>query len=111
MLAFAQRELLLDSRTGDGPTQREAYASHRRQGGPIEEQLEPLECPEEAYYLWEYFCSMNARRTGNGFGPNPITDEGVMAWAARRGIILMRIEHEALDALEALFMSIASKKK
>lgn len=54
---------------------------------------------------------MNARRTGNGFGLNPITDEGVEAWARRRGIRLERFENYALDMLEQLFLSLQSKKK
>ena len=53
---------------------------------------------------------MNARRTSGGFGFNPITDEGVEAWARRRGIRLERFENYALDALEALFMSMQGKK-
>lgn len=60
-------------------------------------------CPTEAAYLFAYWCSMNARRTSSGFGPNPITEEGVIAWQRRRGIVLDRVEHEAIDALESMY--------
>ena len=54
---------------------------------------------------------MNARRTSNGFGPNPITDDAVEAWARRRGITLTRFENEALDMIEAMYISMQGKKK
>lgn len=54
---------------------------------------------------------MNKRRTSNGFGPNPITDEGVEAWARRRGLRLERFEHDALDLLEALYLNSQPRPK
>jgi hypothetical protein len=52
---------------------------------------------------------MNVRRTSNGFGANPITEEGVEAWARRRGIRLQPFENRILDALEVLYLNIQAK--
>jgi len=111
LLGFAGRETALSARQEDGATLREHLQSHERQSGERHPLLEDVECDESIIYLWDYFCSMNARRTGNGFGLNPITDEGVEAWARRRGIRLERFENYALDMLEQLFLSLQSKKK
>ena len=54
---------------------------------------------------------MSTRRTSNGFGPNPVTDDAVTAWESRRRIRLERWEHRAIDALEALFLNIHGKPK
>ncbi len=71
--------------------------------------LRPVECPDEVKYLWEYFLSMSRRRTSNGFGPNPIPDEGVEAWARRHRIQLQSFENQALDAIESMYLSIQSR--
>jgi hypothetical protein len=75
------------------------------------EQLTFIPCPEEVKYLWEYFKRMNKRRTTNGYSVNPITDEGVEAWARRRGIVFTPFENDMLDALEAVYLSIKNKAK
>lgn len=75
------------------------------------ELLHPVECPECVMYLWEYFLDMCKRRTSNGFGVNPITEEGVVAWQRRRGIQLLPFENKLIDALEFVFMRIRNKEK
>lgn len=74
------------------------------------EELESIDCPLEVLYLWEYFLDMSKRRTGTGFGLNPIPNEGVEAWAHRRGIQLLPFENRLLDELEQLFLSITNKR-
>ena len=71
--------------------------------------LDPVEYDESVEYLWRYFQDMNVRRTSNGFGPNPITEEGVEAWARRRGIRLVPFENRILDALEVMYLNIQAK--
>jgi hypothetical protein len=75
------------------------------------EQLRPVECPSCVMYLWDYFRDMNRRRTSNGYGYNPITEEGVQAWARRRRITLLPFENELLDELEYVFLRIKNKEK
>lgn len=111
LLGFVGRELELAAPQPDGCTLREHLKNFQRQSGEHEPLLDPVECDDAVKYLWQYLLSMNARRTYNGFGPNPITDEGVEAWARRRGIRLERWEHKALDALEQLYLAKAAEKK
>lgn len=109
LLGFAGREIALTTVQSDGATLRVHLESFERQSGEHQELLDPVECDDSIKYLWEYFCSMNTRRTNNGFGPNPITDEGVVAWERRRGIKLESFENKILDALEVLYLNIQAK--
>ena len=111
LLAFAAREFALNERLDDGSTQRDHAQSHFRQTGKYNPGTEPVECPYELAYLWGYWTSMNMRRTSSGFGPNPISEEAMAAWARRRGIVFEPFESDALDALEALCMRSAAKVK
>ena len=110
MLAYAMREFELNARQEDGLPLRAHLDSLARQTGVVPEGFEPIPCPEELRHLWEYFVSMSARRTSNGFGPNPITDEGVEAWARRRRVTLTAVENAALDALENAYLGSAAKQ-
>jgi hypothetical protein len=111
LLAYAAHEMELSARQADGLPLRAHLESAARQTGTVPEQLLPVECPESVLYIWEYFSSMNDRRTFNEHGPNPITHEGVEAWARRRGIALERFEQDALDALEGLYFHLRAVKK
>jgi len=112
LLAFAMREFALSQRVGDdGTTQRDHCESYSRQTGEHYPGWEPIKCPPEALYLFNYWCSMSARRTNNGFGPNPIPDEGVLAWEKRKGIQLASLEHEVMDLLEQAYFRSQPKPK
>ena len=111
LLGFAGRETELSARQDDGATLRAHLESHERQSGERHPLLNPIECDESVKYLWGYFQDMNLRRTSNGFGYNPITDDGVEAWARRRGYRLEPFENHALDALEVMYLSAQAKKK
>lgn len=114
-MGFAGNEVELSERQGDGSTLRDHLMSHWRQSGYAEdkmpEQLRPVEHNESAAYLWEYFCDMSRRRTSNGFSLNPITDEGVEAWARRRRVRLLPFEHRLIDAMEEVFLRIKNRPK
>ena len=112
LLAFAAREIALNERLDDGSTQRDHATSYLRQTGKYPPGMDPVECPYELSYLWADWCSMNSRRTSSGFGPNPLSEEDMAAWARRWGIVLESFESDAIDALEALYMrSVAKAKK
>lgn len=111
LLGYAGQQIVLSAIQDDGCALRVHLESMQRQSGKPEPLLQAVEHDESVEYIWEYFCSMNARRTSNGFGPNPITEEGVEAWARRRGIRLEPWENRLLDALESLFMSLQAKVK
>lgn len=95
----------------DGSTLRQHYESAQRQSGLPRPELVPVDCPAEVRYLWGYFLSLNARRTGNGYGANAIANAEVLAWAARKGIQLSTWEQHALDLLEQLYLNLQPKPK
>lgn len=76
----------------------------------LPEQLEPVECPHEVFYLWEYFLQINRRRGNNGFTRNPISETELQAWQQRHGIRLEGFENYAIDALEDVFMTQQSNQ-
>lgn len=110
LLAYAAHELALGVLM-DGVPARAHYESHYRQTGEMPAQLVPVECDQSVKYLWEYFQSINARRTFTEAGPNPVPHEGLEAWARMRNIQLDRFELGALNMLEQVYLSIASKRK
>lgn len=73
-------------------------------------ELEPVDCPFEVMYLWEYFLDMNKRRTNNGFSKNPVSEVEMQAWQKRHGIRLEFFEYMALDALEDVYTKSQNKK-
>lgn len=111
LLAYAANEMALGALQDDGVALRVHLESVWRQTGKLPEGLIPINCPDSVKYLWGYFLDMCKRRTSNGFGVNPITDEGVEAWARRRGLHLTRFEQRALDALEQLYLATRAKDK
>lgn len=69
------------------------------------EALEPVDCPFEALYLWDYFMLINQRRQRDSMGiPQPISQAEVESWCRRRGIDFSPWENEVIDALEAVYM-------
>ncbi len=108
-MEFAEAEFKLGVVQPDGATLREHYENLLRQKGVTHELLEASECPDSLFYIWEYFLTMNIRRTGNGYGPNPLTPPEVEAWARLHGVRLTPFEAEALDGLETRFLKHFAK--
>ena len=106
LLAYAEREIRLGLRLKDGTRQGDHVLAEYRRDKVWPEGWEPVECAEEAKYLWSYFCKMSLRRTSNGFKPNPLSHSEVVAWQSRARIRLEVWEEEAIDALEALYISM-----
>lgn len=98
----------------DGVPLRQHLQVHWKQIGydpeQMPDQLRPIECAGEVKYLWEYWVSMHSRRGNNGFGSNPISDEGVLAWSARHRVALSAFENQALDGIERIFLQFQSKQ-
>lgn len=110
MLAYAANEFTLSARTADGTTARDQLNSLWRQTKVMPKELEPVECHESVLYLWRYFLSMNARRSHNEAGPQPIGHAEVDAWARVRHLSLSPFDLSALDQLEALYLTQQAKK-
>lgn len=65
-----------------------------------------VEPPEELKYLVGWFEEITKGRTGNGFGPNPISAMEIAAWCSFQGFILEPWEFEAMRRLDALWLSV-----
>ena len=98
----------------DGVTVREHYLKHWKMlnydPAEMPAQLKEVECADEVMYLWDYFESMNLRRTSNGFGLNPVTEEALQGWQKRWKITLEPFEWLIIDALETLYLSEKAKQ-
>jgi hypothetical protein len=66
----------------------------------------------ELEHIWEYFQSLNAKRTVGPASPNPLSDEQILAWQRRHRIFLTPFESECIDLLDVIFLnSQASARK
>jgi hypothetical protein len=75
---------------------------------PPELDVPPL--PHELEHVWGYFQRLNAKRTC-GMQANPISDEAILAWQRRHGIVLTPFEGECVDALDQVYMASSSETK
>lgn len=81
-------------------------------GTPLRQHLEaagienpnPMPFPEGAAHVWGWFLELGSGRTG-GFGPNPLTWEGIAAWCHLTGNQLAPWELRAIKALDAAFLT------
>ena len=58
-----------------------------------------------AMYLWEWFMELNAQRTNNGFGQNPITFIDIQAWASLTNRFPLAWEVKALRMMDSMWLS------
>ena len=79
----------------------------------LPESLGP-DLPQLAAHVWLWFCELHAKRTGSGFGHNPITWEAMAAWAQLTRCQPSVQEVQWLQALDRRYLEIvaeASRKK
>ena len=69
----------------------------------------PHPFPDLLGYLWGWFLDLSAGRTG-GFGANPITWEGMQAWAALTGTTPAPWEVRTLRALDTAYLESSAKE-
>lgn len=69
------------------------------------DQLKIPKPPSFVLYLWGYWQQINRRRSGNGFGPNPLNDDDLDRWGRPRGIRLDLWEREAILAIDDAFIA------
>lgn len=95
-------------------------ASVGQDGVPFAEKLKHLgkrdklkgpKMPRQAQHVWEWFLELAAARTGNGFGPNPISFSELKAWADLTGRNPKPLEIQWLKALDRLWLSINAKQR
>lgn len=61
--------------------------------------------PDEAAYLWGWYCELAAARNSNGFGPVPLSFAEIDAWARLNARVLHPFELRALRALDAAWLA------
>lgn len=59
-----------------------------------------MDVPEAGLRAWDAFWRLDARRSGTGYGPNPVSYSEIDAFCRRTGIALRQWEIAALDEME-----------
>jgi len=69
------------------------------------------EIDEMAMYLWEWFMELNAQRTSNGFGQNPIQFVDIQAWANLTNRFPLAWEVKAIRTIDTMWLSEIAKNR
>lgn len=73
-------------------------------------ELEATICPEATGYIWQWFCEIDATRSGTGYGANPIALRDLEAWCRLRKVVLTDFELDCLLALDRVRIVAMAKK-
>lgn len=111
LLDHAERVFELDKPDPNGTPIRDHLMAALAQGAshPLLENPPPM--PAAAAHVWTWFQDLNAGRSGNGFGPNPLSWSEIGEWTRLRGIRPRDWELRALRALDALYLRVFAPKK
>jgi len=60
--------------------------------------------PLELGHIWDWFQELHIARSGNGFGPNPITFSDVAAWVSLTGVAIRASEVRVILMLDRLWL-------
>lgn len=66
--------------------------------------IEAAQCPAGLAYLWTIYTRLNARRSSNGFGPNPISYSEMESYLRLHGKVLSREELDLLVAVDNAYL-------
>lgn len=80
----------------------------REQTGKAPPELDIPPVPHELAHVWGYFLEMNRKRQC-GMSISPLADSEILAWERRHRISLTPFEGECIDALDEVFLIIASE--
>ena len=61
--------------------------------------------PADAAHLWGWFCELAGARGSNGYGPNPIGYQDILAWATLTGTAPYPAEVSVILELDRLYLS------
>jgi len=101
-------KLELDYPGKDGLSKREHLAQvEAATGRKVIVEPEP---PFVGVYLWNWFWELNAGRGATGFGPAPLSYEGIAAWARLAGVCLTPWELRAIKTLDATYMAFVAER-
>jgi hypothetical protein len=80
------------------------------QSGNMPEELDAIDIPDAAEYLWKWFWDLSAARGSNGFGSNPIGYETLQAWSIMTTNQPTPWEIEVLRRMDGEYMDIVAQK-
>ena len=108
-MEFGEQQFKLQARQHDGRSLREHLESVERQTGERHELLEDAEPPEDAEYLWQWFCRLSSRRQ-SGMGPGPITWPQIESFFRCQGIIPEDWELKALELVDNAWLEAMAEQ-
>ena len=110
-MLFAENELALSEKQGDGASLRHHLESLQRNTGITPEQLEPVPFPETLEFIWRDFHELNNGRTSNGYTLNPISYTELDAWNRLMNKQVTAQEISIMKQLDAVFMHHYQKQQ
>lgn len=68
-------------------------------------QLDGPEIPPQLAHVYGWFVEISQGRTGNGFGPNPLTWEGIDAWQRLTETVVRPWEVALIKRLDGVYLA------
>jgi hypothetical protein len=93
----------------DGKSLKDHLEALQRFSGKRDSRLDTTQIPTAGFFLWKTFWSLSARRTSNGFGPNPLMFSEVQAYTELFEETLGPRELEILFQMDDAFLSAVHK--
>lgn len=97
---------MLDELQEDGSSTRDHMRKHFESTGEMPDLLKPVDCLPESLYIWRIYCRMTRRRQGM----NALSNSDIEAWLNVRGIRLSAFELDILDAIEAVWSKLMTRR-
>ena len=111
LLLFAEHELTLGEKQGDGVSLRHHLEALQRNTGVTPEQLISVPFPETLEFIWRDFLELNDARTSNGYTVNPISFTELDAWNRLMNKQVTAQEISIMKQLDAVFMNHYQKQQ
>ena len=110
-MLFAENDLTLREKQGDGVSLRHHLEALQRQTGVTPEQLIPVPFPETLEFIWRDFHELNNDRTSNGYTLNPISYTELDAWSRLTNKAVTAQEIDIIKQLDAVFLNHYQKQQ
>ena len=104
-MLFAENELALNEKQGDGASLRHHLESVERQTGVTPEQLNLVPFPETLEFIWRDFLELNDARTSNGYTLNAISYTEIDAWNRLMNKSITAQEISIIKRLDGVFLA------
>lgn len=105
MIAAAEHIFRMARCGTDGVSVGEKLAHIEATTGRRPAELDGPPVPPQVTHILEWFFELSSARTGNGFGPNPLTWTDFDAWARLMNRVVRPWEIEMLRALDRCYLA------